>query len=233
MTQHNIPYKMGLEYIKGKDVIMSVCYIVGAGNFSEASIAFQKDDYIIAADGGLKYLQELGIDPDLVIGDMDSILSNVQIEQAKKKGTRVQLLPREKDDTDMLAAIRHGLEQGFRDFILFGALGGRIDHSIANIQCLVYLKTHGANGVIRDGKQCLEVICNEKKEFSSYYKGYFSAFCLGARAKHVTEKGLLYELSDATITGDFPIGVSNEFIGKESFIQVEDGMLLLCYPCFL
>ena len=212
---------------------MGKCLIIGAGNFEENSLNIQKDDFVIAADGGLQHLNKLEIVPDLVIGDMDSLSSKELLVEVRKKEVSIQTLPQKKDDTDMLAAIKKGLEKGYQQFVLFGALGGRMDHSIANMQCLVYLKKHGACGIIRDGNQCLEVIRNEKKEFPSFYKGYFSAFCLGQCANHVTEKGFLYEISDVTLTGDFPIGVSNEFIGKDSYIQVGDGMLLLCYPCFL
>lgn len=138
-------------------------------------------------------------------------------------------LPTEKDDTDMLAAIKEGLAAGCKEFVIYGALGGeRIDHSFANIQCLLYLHHHGAKGVLYGVHDRIELLCNEKRIYPASMRGIFSAFAFGGDAKGVTEQGLKYSLQDATIKMEFPIGISNEFIGQESMIEVRDGKLLIC-----
>lgn len=207
---------------------MKRCLIVGAGEIEISCIMQpQEEDYVIAADGGFDALQEAGIVPHVWIGDMDSSKRSISEE---KELQQVQLvkLPREKDDTDMLAAIRLGLEQGCQEFLLYGSLGGRLDHTIANIQCLLFLKEHGANGRLYGKTENIEVLRNETITYNADRKGMISVFALEGEAKGVTEKGLKYEIEDAILTPNFPIGVSNEFVGRKSEITVKEGTLLIC-----
>lgn len=203
---------------------MRRCVIVGAGEFQEKTWEYEKGDYLIAADGGYEYLRRMGMTPDLLIGDMDSIE-----QECANPNVKMKRLPTEKDDTDMLAAIKEGLALGCTEFILFGALGGeRIDHSIANIQCLLYLYNHGAKGILYGAHDRIELLCNDRIYYPATMKGILSVFAFGGDAKGVTEQGVKYEIQDVTIKMEFPIGTSNEFIGQESMIEVKDGMLLLC-----
>lgn len=203
---------------------MKRCIIVGAGEFNEAAWNYGKEDYLIAADGGYDYLKQMGIIPDLLIGDMDSVA-----EEHSDKEIQVKKLPVEKDDTDMLAAMKEGLALGYREFVLYGALGGeRIDHSFANVQCLLYLYNHGAKGILYGAHDRIELLCNDKMIYPASMKGIFSIFAFGGDAKGVTEQGFKYSLQDATVRMEFPIGISNEFIGQESMIEVKNGMLLVC-----
>lgn len=205
---------------------MKRCIIVGAGEFKLYDWHSRQDDYIIAADGGYRYLAELDVVPHMVIGDMDSLENNGS-EISRENEIEIRRLPVEKDDTDMLAAIKEGLKQGCGEFILYGSLGGRIDHTIANIQCLLYLHNHGAKGVLYGGHCSLELLCKERKVFPKSMQGLVSVFAYGGEARGVTEQGLKYSLNHAVVSPDFPIGISNEFIGQESSIEVEEGMLLV------
>lgn len=209
---------------------MKKCMIIGAGACDTAILRQRlrrdEDDLIIAADGGLDHLLAIGTDPDIVLGDMDSV---------KDKGSlnhfHVKRLPAEKDDTDMLAAIREGLALGFEDFELYGALGGRIDHTIANLQCLLFLLDNGAKGRIMGDDAMIMLIKNERISFAAggYPKGRkISVFAFSKDAYGVSETGLKYALEDATIRQGFPIGVSNEFMGTDAEIAVKDGVLLIC-----
>lgn len=198
-----------------------------------AEIAAQCNDSLcIAADGGLKLMQALGIVPDLIIGDMDSLEEDSLLERyAADRTVRVKRLPVEKDDTDMLAAIREGLHAGCGFFELYGALGGRIDHTLANIQCLLFLLNHGAYGVLFGKGQRIELLKNARICFPKdmYRKNRrLSVFAFGKDARGVTEKGLKYTLDDTVVRMDFPVGISNEFLDCESFVEVKDGMLLVC-----
>ena len=127
----------------------------------------------------------------------------------------------------MLAAIRVGLEKGCREFFLYGGLGGRLGHTIANIQCLNYLKERGASGYLTDASGLIQVAKNETIRFEKRETGWLSLFSLGEKAEGVTLRGLKYELTDAVVTNSFPIGVSNEFIGKEAAVTVRNGTLLI------
>lgn len=203
---------------------MKKCIIVGAGEFSLSSWEYEEGDYLIAADGGYDHLKKKGIIPDMLIGDMDSIGLDYL-----EKGIRIKKLPVEKDDTDLLAAIKEGLSLGYREFRLYGVLGGdRVDHSLANIQCLLYLYNRKAKGVLYGVHDRIELLCNDKIFYPASMKGIFSIFAFFGDAKGVTEQGFKYSLEDATVKMEFPIGISNEFIGQESMISVREGMLLIC-----
>lgn len=208
---------------------MGRCIIIGAGDLTVSEIPLQPDDFVIAVDGGLDYLEFLQIEPDLILGDFDSVTDSMGEAVArieKEDPAKVLRLKPEKDDTDMLAALREGLQRGFTEFRLYGATGGRFDHTFANIQCLLFLKNHGATGYLMDGTGMTFVIQNESVGFKASLEGILSLFSLCKETKGVTIRGMKYPLENATITNDFPIGISNEFIGEESSICVEDGELL-------
>lgn len=206
------------------------CVIVAAGDLSVAEIPLSGSDMLIAVDGGYKYCEELGLKPDLVLGDFDSV-SGGQMEQIDRLSTespgRVLRLKPEKDDTDTLAAIRLALGRGYREFLLYGATGGsRLEHTVANIQCLLFIRHHGGVGYLLDRAGMCFVLEDEERCFPASSTGYLSLFSLGREARGVNIRGMKYELDNAVITNDFPIGVSNEFIGAEAVVSVRQGQLL-------
>ena len=207
------------------------CIIIGAGDLTVGSIPYNSEkDYVIAADGGLMYCQVLELEPDLIIGDFDSLDGefgeSVKVirENCPQK---VVTLPCEKDDTDLLAAVKQGLKLGYRSFRLYGANGGRLEYTIANIQTLKYLKEQDAVGYIMDGNGMILLAQNETVSFRDSMEGYVNVFAMNEEAHGVTIRGLKYELDQATLTNGMPIGISNEFIGVQSDITVENGTLLI------
>ena len=209
---------------------MGRCIIVGAGELKSRTIEVRKEDFVIAADAGFSHCRRMGLSPDLIVGDFDSLPKEEQarLERIRKEEPqRLLTLPSEKDDTDMLAAIREGLAKGCREFFLYGGLGGRLGHTIANIQCLNYLKERGASGRLIEAEETVFLIRNETVCFSSRQRGFLSLFSLGERAEGVTIRHMKYELDRAEVTNDFPVGVSNEFIGEPASITVEKGTLLV------
>ena len=199
-----------------------VCWIVGAGDFDATRFAPAPGDFVIAADGGLKYLDALGVKPDLVLGDFDS-LGRVPA------GGNVMRYPPEKDDTDMMIAVKEGLCRGFSRFALFGGLGGRLGHTLANIQTLAYLSKHGARGFLCGERETVTTVTDGTVSFSAVYSGYISVFCLDEPARGVTLRGLKYPLDGAVLTASVPLGVSNEFTGIASSVTVEDGTLVIVW----
>jgi len=199
-----------------------VCYIVGAGSFDNTVFNVQKDDCVIAADGGYKYLEKLNINPDLLLGDFDS-LDEIPIHPNIIKH------PKQKDDTDMMLAVKTGLELGYKCFVIYGGLGGRLDHTMANIQTITHLSRQGAKAYLVGEGIVITAVTNGKIEFDSSKNGVVSIFCNGSYAKGVYLKNLKYELNNATLTSDIPIGVSNEFIGKDSTVTVNDGTLVVMW----
>lgn len=205
------------------------CIVIGAGDLTLGNIVVGEEDFVIAVDGGLGYCGVLEVEPDLLIGDFDSVSEEEEkavrlLEQ--EIPDRVIRLAREKDDTDMLAALKEGLARGYRQFHIYAGTGGRFDHTLANIQCLLYLKKRDAVGYLIDGTGMMLVICGETVHFRKNLEGTLSLFSLGEKANGVTISGMKYELENAVLTNDFPIGISNEFIGEEAMISVEEGELV-------
>ena len=199
---------------------MGICYVV-ASMKTKYRIEKRPEDFVIAADGG--YAQEFGCLPDAVVGDFDSLGFVPEAEH-------VHVYPKQKDDTDMMLAVKLGLERGFREFVLLGGIGGRFDHTVANIQTLAYLLSHNASGVLRgDHTDMFLITETESKRFSRETKGILSVFSYGEKAEEVTICGAEYELENATLTDAFPLGVSNSFIGKEVTISVGRGRLLIVH----
>ena len=111
----------------------SACFIIGAGPFYGLPVAPGPEDVVLAADGGYRHCQTAGITPDLLLGDFDSLGSQ------RPDNIPTHTFPVEKDDTDTMLAIRYGLEQGYQTFHLYGGTGGRMDHTLANLQALGFL----------------------------------------------------------------------------------------------
>ncbi len=200
---------------------MKICYLVGAGDFNE-KIDKHPCDLIIAADGGYDSLIRHGYAPDIVIGDFDS--SRMDIPENIKRIT----FPSEKNETDMFLAYLEGASRGYTDFVILGALGGeRIDHTIANISLLEYICEQKHNAKIQDEKCDIYCIQNKKITFTGKAGNFFSVFAAGENARRVTISGAKYEISDATLTPLFPLGVSNEFSSSECTVGVGDGKLLI------
>lgn len=200
---------------------MSVCIIVGGGDFSSGLLSEKHEgDLVIAADSGYRYLKEAGIEPDICVGDFDSLGD-------APGDCPVKRLPVMKDDTDMIAAARLGLEKGYRDFKFFGVLGGkRFSHSVAAVQTVVWLLEQGAHAKIVDKNCTVTALKNETVEFSAEERGSISVFAHSDSAV-ISLRGLLYPLEKHLLKNSFPLGVSNSFVGKSAAITVEDGVAIL------
>ena len=201
---------------------MPNCYLFCSVPFEHFQHEIHDNDLVIAVDGGYSCAESLGITPHILIGDLDSI---AQIPS----GIEIVKLPAEKDVTDTLAAIDYGLSKGFTTFHIYGGLGGRLDHTLANIACLQYLLNHGAHGYLHSDYQTVTMF-SDKLELAARKNGTVSVFAYGGDAHGVTEIGLKYPLDNAHVTTDFPIGISNEFVGNPVAIEVREGTLLAMYP---
>ena len=197
-----------------------ICHIVGAGDFKKFS--YSKNDYIIAADGGYEHLKKNNITPNLLIGDFDSI-KNIP------NGIKKISLPQAKDFTDTYAAIKEGVKLNYKTFYIHGGTGGRTEHTIANIQLICKLAQENFEAYIFDKNFTATAINNNKIFFDKNHKGYISIFSHTDKSLGVNIKNLKYELTNATLTNNFPLGVSNEFIQKDSFVSVQNGTLILFY----
>ncbi len=202
---------------------MSCCIVMGAGEFDTPIRKPDPGDLVIAADGGLTYLAQSGIRADIVVGDFDSL-------KGRPDHPNVIELPKEKDDTDLFFALKCGWKRGYREFHIYGGTGGRADHTLANLQSLLYLAKRGGQGFLYGGGVIYTCIENAEMAFDESLTGDISVFAWGGDAKGVTLNGLYYPLRDAHLMPDFPLGVSNSFTGKKSKVAVKEGALLIVYP---
>lgn len=200
-----------------------ICYIAGGGTNYGLRFIPRSGDLVIAADAGLRCLERQGILADYIIGDFDSLS---YVPQAPN----VTVLSPEKDVTDMSAAVSIGIEKGYDLFHMYSGTGGRIDHTIANLQLLADLASQGRQGFLFDSSSIITAIRNTTLSFKEIPSGYVSVFSHSEQSVGVTLRGLKYELENAVLQNTFPLGVSNEFTGTQSSITVENGTLLIVLP---
>ena len=195
------------------------CCIVGAG----PSPAYICDGaYIIAADGGLSKLAAMGVTPDLILGDFDSL-------GRRPDGDNVLAFPPAKDDTDMILAMREAVRRGFDRLYLSGGVGGRLDHTVANLQALALARDLGATAFLVGDAQTALVLTEGTVTFSENATGTVSVFSFDSLAEGVSLEGLVYGGADLLLTNRFPLGVSNAFCGKTATVGIRRGTLLLIW----
>ena len=200
---------------------MKTCVIFCAAEFDRLIRPIGEEDLVIAADGGLRHTKELGIVPDGILGDFDSL-------GYTPEGANV--FPVEKDDTDAMLAVRRGIALGCGSFLLYGSLDGpRLDHTVANFQTLQFLADNGCRGVLVGSTTLVTLVKNGSISFPEGCEGTISVFCHGPEAKGVTLEGLYYPLERGTLSPGFPLGASNHFTGKAVKITVEEGSLLILW----
>ena len=200
-----------------------ICYIVGAAPLDGRLPAVKSGDCLIAADAGFSALQAAGLSPDLVIGDFDS-LGDVPDHPNVLTHSPI------KDDTDLILALRWALERGWRRFEIYGALGGaRLDQTVASFQTLRGLRAKEARAILVGDGWNVTVIDHCRLRFPPEAKGRLAVFCAGSPCAGVTLRGLKYTLEDSVLTGFYPLGVSNEFIGEAAEIAVRKGMLYVLW----
>jgi thiamine pyrophosphokinase len=203
---------------------MNKCVIIGSAPVEDEDILSQiepNDSFIICADGGLDIALKNKITPDLIIGDFDSVKSELP------EDIEIIRLSTEKDDTDMMAAIKEGIARGYREFVLICALGWRFDHSFANLCALQYLSSQGCKAVIAT-KDCRVFLLTSGKLTLSELKGStVSVFPFGGDSCIVSYEGMKYPLVEARLASDSPIGVSNVIIGDDAQIVIHSGNAII------
>ncbi len=199
------------------------CVIIGGAdinNYEKIRKHLKNDDYNIFCDCGLKHKDELNIEPHLIVGDFDS-------HDKPKTTTETIVLPREKDDTDTFFAVKEAIRRGYDEFLLIGAVGNRLDHTLVNVSILNYLYENNKKGIIIDDYSEMEIISDEVAEVTDDYS-YFSLLNLFGISEGVTIKNAKFPLENGTITPEYQYATSNEVLkGHTAEISVKKGKLLL------
>ena len=201
---------------------MRRCVIVGGAPIArpeELRAYLRGDDFLICCDGGLRHAAALGRQPDLIVGDFDSC-------EDPHAAIETIVLPRAKDDTDSCFAAKEALRRGFRDFLLLGAVGARLDHTLGNLAVALMLAGAGAKVRLADDFSEMELVSDEAAVTDAI--AYFSLLPLGGAAEGVSVTGAKFPLSGAVLGPESSLGVSNEPLpGETARIRVEKGTLLL------
>ena len=203
---------------------MKKWHIFSGGELSDTDfIEILAGEPVICADRGLHHAQKLGIIPDIIVGDFDSFKGKLP------ENTEIlQSIP-EKDDTDTMLAVKLAIDRGAEQILLYGALGGRFDHTIANIQTLKYGQEHGCEIRIMDSQNEIMLQTAGTMRYKRRKEWYFSVFAYSEKLKINRLTGVKYPLSDAEITASFPIGVSNEIIEAEAELSISSGTALVIF----
>ena len=196
------------------------CRIVGAGDFYPNLMDRDIFAYNIAADGGLLNMLESGIFPDITVGDFDSL------GYVPRYG-KVLVFPREKDDSDVAIAVKHGIDEGCTSFELHAVTGGRLDHTVANLQILTFLSKKGFPACIVDRAYTITAVTDATVRLCGGAGDTVSVFAFNGTAAGVTLRGFKYPLNDAQLFCDNPIGLSNELTDTDASITVKNGTLII------
>ena len=207
---------------------MSRCVIVSAGelrDYARTRGGLREGDFFVLCDGGLAHADGLDIKPDLVVGDFDSCDAGVLAKW--QDSCEIVQLPREKDDTDTLFAVKLALEKGFDDFLLLGAMGGRFDHALGNVSILLYLQGLGKKALLVDDYSVMQIAGSEPLLIEDSCS-YFSVLTVAGDVSGVNIKNAKYPLENASLSSDFQLGISNEVLpGKVAQVSVEHGRVLV------
>ena len=202
---------------------MGRCVIVGGADINNYAFIREKlcaDDYVIFCDSGLKHLENLQVQPGLIVGDFDS-------HENPHLDVETIVLPCEKDDTDTVFAVKEAIKRGFDDFLLIGVIGARLDHTLGNVSILLYLDSLGKKGCIIDDYSEMVIVSNKPVSVCDDYS-FFSLLNISGCAKGITITGAKYPLVDGEISCEYQYGVSNEVSpGQVALVSVKEGKLLL------
>jgi len=186
-------------------------------------------DFLVAADGGSRYLRELGLIPDLLIGDLDSVDTNY-LKSLSGSSTIIKKFPVDKDETDLELALNHTLDDGYSTIRILGALGGRLDHTLGNLSLLLRDDLIGCDVRLLDGQQEV-ILIRDWVRITGQPDDTVSLVPLGVPVKGVSTTGLQYALSNETLYPDQARGISNVMVDHAAEISLIEG-LLLCFHLF-
>ncbi len=202
---------------------MNRCIILGASpiyDYDYINKYIKKEDFIVCADGGVNLAEKLNKSPNLIIGDFDSYKDNINCD------CEIINLPTEKDDTDLMYCIKECIYRGYKDFLIFGALGGRIDHIYGNLCVLNFCFEHCCNAVLIDNKNIVKILSNGINRFDNMVKSQISFFPFGCSECIVNYSGFKYGGNNIRLSIDYPMGISNEIVSSYACLEVLQGKVI-------
>ena len=200
------------------------CVIISGSpdtNVEEIKSLCTSDDFIVCADSGYSFAKKAGLTPNLIIGDFDSL------KEELPQNTEVVKLNTHKDDTDTEHCVMECIRRGYKDFLLLGSIGGRTDHTFANIATLSFISEYNYNGIARNNGEEIRILKEGSYEMNNKKGLIFSVFPYGCESVNVTYKGAEYMLNNKTLTYNVSRGISNVFVDDEAEITINRGRAIL------
>lgn len=200
------------------------CVIISGSpdtNVEEIKSLCTSDDFIVCADSGYSFAKKAGLTPNLIIGDFDSL------KEELPQNIEVVKLNTHKDDTDTEHCVMECIRRGYKDFLLLGSIGGRTDHTFANIATLAFLSEYNYNGIARNNGEEIRILKEGSYEMNNKKGLIFSVFPYGCESVNVTYKGAEYMLNNKTLTYNVSRGISNVFVDDEAEITINRGRAIL------
>ena len=194
-------------------------------NINFLKYVLKNSDHIICADGAAKYLMDLNIYPDLLIGDLDSI-NEKTLKWVEKNNIKIQRFPVKKDMTDTELAVESALKQNPNKITIIGAIGSRLDHSLGNIMLLYKIHKLGIDAAVVNEINYITIVSDVLK-MKCRIGEIISIIPVGGDARGVTLEGLEYPLNDHNIKMGSSLGISNKSVSEEIIISVKNGILLV------
>ena len=196
-------------------------------DLNKARALLRAEDFIICADGGTRHALALGLKPDLVIGDMDSIQKD-QWQQLEQVGVSIELYPRDKNETDLELAITSAIEHEPNEIIIVAALGGRLDQTLANITLLNTTQYATRNIRLDDGVEEI-FFCRDQVQVQGRSGDIISLIPWGKPVHGIQTSGLRWALESETLFPEKTRGISNEMLSKKASIRIQSGNLLVIH----
>ena len=207
---------------------MATCVLVAASDFNAQHFKMSNErgmfDFVMAVDAGFAHLESIGCVPDMALGDFDSL---GYVPKCKK----VARHPTKKDKSDLELAFDWATNRKFDAIVVYGALGGRLDHTVANLQLFARYAEQGVDVTAIGSDYAVRLVVGpDAYELPLRDTGTVSVFAMTSEAHGVIERGLEYSIDDETISNRTSRGLSNELIGKPAAVAVEEGTLLVFHP---
>lgn len=207
---------------RGRCVIVSASPQV-CSDFIKSRI--RNDDFIICADAGADAMLKVGIKPDLIIGDFDSAKFINRFNDVE-----IVTLPAAKDDTDTMYCVKYALQRGFKDFLFLNATGGRTDHTLSNLSCLLFLRNNGASGIISDQYNDISLLEKGNNILYNLKGKTVSVMPFACEKVCLSYTSMMYPLNKSTVTADYPYSISNVVMNNDATVTVHSGNALLIIP---
>jgi thiamine pyrophosphokinase len=196
-------------------------------NIDQARSLLQDNDYIICADGGTRHARDLGFTPDLIIGDLDSVAQEA-VQKFEEKGVRVETYSHDKNETDLELAIHRALEFAPQQIVIMAALGGRLDHTIANIALLFDTRLSSSDVRLDDGVEEV-LLCRDQAQIHGQSGDIVSLIPWQGAVSEIQTTNLRWALYDETLYPDKTRGISNEMTGDPASVSIGSGVLLIVH----